>query len=265
MSALAAIVSRLTALEEEVKTLRTPSLTVFMDCLKTASPEEVKAWLVLSREVAGTAMAELEEEEKPKKVKKKATTNETGPAEWNVFVNTVWHEMAADQGIVGEHDAEFKKTCKDAGITYQSAMKEASRRKAELEGKQPKVKVAKEAKEPKVKVKTDLAAVQAKVAAAQAKVTPAKVTPAKVAAPVTAKVAPAKVVSSELDLQLAAAAEQGWLVVKHEGETFFHCPTDDTAWNYPAGDEQIGTYTVATAFAEAEFVPKDEVGEEEDE
>ena len=265
MSALAAIVSRLTALEEEVKTLRTPSLAVFMDCLKTASPEEVKAWLVLSREVAGTAMAELEEEEKPKKVKKKATTNETGPAEWNVFVNTVWHEMAADQGIVGEHDAEFKKTCKDAGITYQSAMKEASRRKAELEGKQPKVKVAKEAKEPKVKVKTDLAAVQAKVAAAQAKVAE----PAKVAAPVAAKVTPAKVaapvaVSSELELQLAAAAEMHWVVVKHEGETFFHCPSDDTAWNYPAGDEQIGTYTAATAFAEAEFVPKDEEDEEDE-
>jgi len=245
---MSSVIARLNALEAEVKTLRTPSLAVFMDCLKTATPEEVKAWLVLSREVAATAMAELEDEdEEPKKVKK--VTNAEGPKEWNVFVNTVWHEMAADQGIVGEHDADFKKACKDVGITYQGVLKEAKRRKAELEGTQPKVKVV------KVKEgKTTLAEVKAKVAAAAAKAAPAvaKVVPAKVV-----PVAKAPSVDSELEAQVAAATDMGWHVVEHEGETFYHCPSDDTAWNYPVGDEQIGMYVAETAFTEAQFIAKD--------
>lgn len=253
MASMTAVLARLAALEAEVKDLRTPSLTVFMDCLKTASPEEVKAWLVLSREVASTAMGELEEE-KPKKVKKekKATTNETGPSEWNVFVNAVWHEMAAEVGIVGEHDETFKKACKEAGITYQGALKEASQRKAKLEGTAPKVKVAKEAKEGK----SDLAVLKAKVAAANA---------AKVAAPAAPQVPAPKVapkVPTELERNLIAAAEQGWVVVEHEGMTFFHDPNGDLAFSYPDGNDQIGMYSV-NEDGEGEFIPKDE--DEEDE
>ena len=242
MSAI--ILARLAALEAEVKTLReVPPLESFTASLKAASPEQVKEWMDLCNEVAGEYMAK---DVKPKVVKeKKATTNETGPSEWNVFVNAVWHEMAASEGIVGEHDADFKKACKDAGITYQGALKEASRRKAELEGTVPKVKVAKEAKAKVAKEATTLEAVQAKVAAAKV---------AKVAAPVAAAKAPAKVVSSELDRQLAAAADMGWVVVEHEGETFFHDPSGDLAFSYPDGDEQIGTYTAATNFADAEFI-----------
>lgn len=255
---MSSVIARLNALETEVKTLRTPSLTVFMECLKTATPEEVKAWLVLSREVAATAMAELEEEE-PKKVKK--VTNAEGPKEWNVFVNTVWHEMAADQGIVGEHDAEFKKACKDAGITYQGVLKEAKRRKAELEGTQPKVKVV------KVKEgKTTLAEVKAKVAASAA----AKVAPvAKVAAPVAVAVpavAAAKVAVVEVAAEVQEMADDmGWDVVEHKGETFFYCPSDDTVWNYPAGKKVIGMYTPETAFAEAHFMPNGKKDEEDEE
>lgn len=279
MSALAAIVSRLAALEAEVATLReVKPLQSFTASLKAASPEEIKEWMDLCNEVAGPYLAAAEEakdsvkEDTPKKVKvKKATTNETGPTEWNVFLNAVWRTMAAANGIVCEDADEFKKAVKavgpDSGFTYQDAMKEASRQKALLEGKEPKVKVAKEAKvkepkvtEPKVKVKATDAEVKAKVAAAVA----AKAAPVTVAAkvvPVTAKAAPVAV-SSELDLQLAAAAEQGWLVVKHKGQTFFHDPNGDLAFSYPDRNDQIGTYTAATEFAEAEFIPKDE---EEDE
>lgn len=252
-----AIIARLAALEAEVKVLReVPPLESFTASLKAASPEQVTAWMDLCNEVASEYMGA----DKPKvKKEKKATTNETGPSEWNVFVNAVWHEMAAAEGIVGEHDDAFKKACKAAGITYQGALKEASRRKAELEG-------VTKVKEPKVKeAKADLAVLKAKVAAAAA----AKAVPAKVAAPVAAKVvpkvaAPAKVaaapftpvtrVETELDRQLAAAAEMGWSVVEHEGETFFHEPNGDLAFSYPDGDKQIGTYTAATEFAEAEFV-----------
>jgi hypothetical protein len=277
MAAMMSVLARLTALEAEVATLReVQPLESFTASLKAASPEEVKAWMDLCNEVAGEYMAK---HVKPKVVKeKKATTNETGPAEWNVFLNAVWRSMAAANGIVCEDADEFKKAVKaagkDSGFTYQDAMKEASRQKAALEGKEPKVKVAKE----KVKAKTDLAELKAKVAAAAAKVAPAaaaappspKAPKAAAAAaapkvvkavPAAAAASPAKVpftavtrVETELDRQLAAAAEMGWVVVEHEGETFFHDPSDDTAFSYPDGDDQIGSYTAATAFADAEFI-----------
>jgi len=251
---LLACQEELTALKAEVKDLRTPSLTVFMDCLKTASPEEVKAWLVLSREVAGTAMAELEEE-KPKKKEKKATTNAEGPKAWNAFVTAVWHEVAATHGIVGEHDDAFKKECKEVGITHQSMLKEASRRKAELEGTVPKVKEPK-VKEPK-EGKSDLAALKAKVAAAKAAKAAAPQVPAPKAAPVTKAAAPvAPKVPTELELQLTAAADMGWAVVEHEGMTFFHDPSGDLAFSYPDGNDQIGTYTVDED-GDGEFIPSE--------
>jgi hypothetical protein len=43
--------------------------------------------------------------------------------------------MAASAGVVGEHDDAFKKASKDVGITFQKARAEASRRKAEMEGR----------------------------------------------------------------------------------------------------------------------------------
>ena len=199
---------------------------------------------------------------KDKKVKK-ATTNETGPTEWNVFLNTVWREMAADHGIVCEDPAEFKKEVashgKDSGFSYQAAMKEASRRKAALEGTVPKVKVA------KVKVAKDseptssLAELKARVAAAKAAKAAAPVPAPKAATP---KVATPKV-PTELELQLTAAAEMGWSIVEHEGMTFFHDPNGDLAFSYPDGNDQIGTYELNEE-GEREFIPKDE-DEDEDE
>ena len=257
---MSSVLARLAALEAEVATLReVKPLESFTASLKAASPEEVKAWMDLCNEVAGEYMAK---DVKPKVVKeKKATTNETGPSEWNVFLNRVWRTMAAANGIVVEDADEFKKAVKaagkDSGFTYQDAMKEASRQKALLEGTEPKAKVA---KEPKVKAKTDLAAVQAKVAAAAiAKAAPAspKAAPASPKAAPKVKAAPFTAVTrveTELDRQLAAAAEMGWVVVEHEGETFFHDPSGDLAFSYPDGDDQIGTYVPATAFAEAEFI-----------
>ena len=204
---------------------------------------------------------------KDKKVKK-ATTNETGPTEWNVFLNTVWREMAADHGIVCEDPAEFKKEVashgKDSGFSYQEAMKEASRRKAALEGTVPKVKVA------KVKVAKDseptssLAELKARVAAAKAAKAAAPVPAPKAATPkvATPKVATPKV-PTELELQLTAAAEMGWSIVEHEGMTFFHDPNGDLAFSYPDGNDQIGTYELNEE-GEREFIPKDE-DEDEDE
>ena len=230
---MSSLIARLNALEAEVKELR-------------AITESYKA------------------KEKTVKVKK-ATTNETGPAEWNVFLNTVWREMAADHGIVCEDAAEFKKEVssygKDSGFSYQEAMKEASRRKAALEGTVPKVKVAK-AKDSKEPAKTELAELKARVAAAKAAKAAAeapapapKATP-KVAPKAAPKAATPKV-ETELDRQLAAAADMGWSVVEHEGQTFFHDPNGDLAFSYPDGNDQIGMYSV-NEDGEGEFIPKDE-------
>jgi hypothetical protein len=121
-----------------------------------------------------------------KKVKTKAEKAENAeknntipavPSEWNVFVNSGWHEMAAVKGVTGEHDDAFKKASKEVGVTYQGAMKEASRRKAELEGRElvPKVK-----KEPKEKA---LKAASPKAPAEPVKASPKAPTPIKVPAP----------------------------------------------------------------------------------
>ena len=180
MSAIAKLIERLNALEEEVKVLRSApapaapiSLEGFTSALKTASPEDIKEWMAVFQEIAGPLAPSVvpspsETSEKPKKEKK--VTNITGPSEWNVFVNQTWISMGAEAGIMlGEFESEavFKKEAAKAGITYQAAMKEASRRKALLEGKDPKEKT-KAKKEPKNKGKPTLAELQAKVAAAKA-------------------------------------------------------------------------------------------------
>jgi hypothetical protein len=54
----------------------------------------------------------------------KSKTSDSGPAEWNRFLNAVWEEMKAANP--------------DKIISFQEAMKEASRRKAEMEGTVPK-------------------------------------------------------------------------------------------------------------------------------
>jgi len=225
---LIALTARLASLEAQVKELRTPSLTVFMDCLKTASPEEVKAWLALSREVAEAAGV-LEELEQPKKVskkvtkEKKATTNETGPSEWNTFLNGVWRTMAASHGIVCENADDFKKAVraagKESGFTYQDAMKEASRQKALLEGTQ----------------------VKAKVQAAKA---------------AKAKSQPEPEPESEAEEE-AEEEESELIKVEHDGKTIYYDPKDNLAYSDSEGMENIGSYLPATDDTEAEFIAND--------
>jgi hypothetical protein len=181
MSAIAKLIERLSALEEEVKVLRSAplpiapapiSLETFTAALKTASPEEIKEWMAVCQEIAGPLASAPESSEKPKKV-----TNVTGPSQWNVFIHDTWISMGADAGIMlddfqGDEDTKdkaFKKEAAKAGITYQAAMKEASRRKALLEGKDPEAPKTKKVKEVKTKEKKPtLAELQAKVAAARA-------------------------------------------------------------------------------------------------
>ena len=79
-----------------------------------------------------------------------------GPKEWNVFVAATRKEMAAAKGVFmekaeGEKEvkkalAAFNKASSAVGASYHAAMKEASRRKDELEGRDHSVKEAKKAK-----------------------------------------------------------------------------------------------------------------------
>jgi hypothetical protein len=78
-----------------------------------------------------------------------------GRSDWMAAIKKTWLELAAAKGIETEGDyAVFKKAAAAAGVTYQMAMAEASRRTAEVEApKEVKVekapKAPKEAKAPK--------------------------------------------------------------------------------------------------------------------
>ena len=229
--AMLAIIARLNALEAEVKVLRqVQPLESFTASLKQATPEQVKAWMDLCSEVAASH-SEVEE----KKVKK--VTNAEGPKAWNAFIRAVRHEMAAEKGVVIEGEGEaaekaFGKEADKVGVTFGIARAEASRRKALMEGKEPKVLEASPKASPKVSPK------------ASPKASPkpkAKATHAEVQAKVAAAAAAKAPVESELESQLAAG-KLGYVIIEHEGENFFYDPTDDMVWNYPAADEQIGTY-----------------------
>ena len=62
---------------------------------------------------------------------KRATTNTEGPKDWNSFVNSVQHEMAASAGVDvdGLSEKEFKEAAKKMGAGWQEALKEAAIRK----------------------------------------------------------------------------------------------------------------------------------------
>lgn len=66
---------------------------------------------------------------------KRATTNTEGPKEWNSFVNSVQHEMAASAGVDmdGLSEKEFKEEAKKVGAGWQEALKEAAIRKRMME------------------------------------------------------------------------------------------------------------------------------------
>jgi flagellar biosynthesis GTPase FlhF len=163
MSAITALTARLSKLEDELKTLRAQTpLEVFTAALKTASPEDKEAWFNACNEVAASLTSPAE----PSSKKTKTASNPRGPSEWNVFVNATWVEMAAAKGVFqeeGQDDKAFKKAAAAVGVTYQGALKEASARKAALEGAEPKKKVKKAEKAEK-EPSLSLAQIKEKVA-----------------------------------------------------------------------------------------------------
>ena len=95
------------AITEGLKAASPADITAWMEaCAAVAAKHEVKAPKVKKGKKASSPSSDDEEQEKEKKPK--TITNAAGPAEWNAFKQAVWHEMAAENGITGEHNDAFK-------------------------------------------------------------------------------------------------------------------------------------------------------------
>lgn len=105
--------------------------------MKTLLAEVVR----MREEMAGLKAAMESSKTTKAKKEKRATTNVEGPAAWNLFVKETQKTMAAAAGVDASSmdEAAFKKAAaaKDSGFGWQIALKEASRRKAALEGRDP--------------------------------------------------------------------------------------------------------------------------------
>ena len=241
---------RLAALEAQVVELKTENellkmltpLEAITEGLKAATPEEVAGWMAACEEVSGKTVSKAKSSKTKltKEEKEKKTTNPTGPAEFNAFIQAIWHEMAAVEGVVGDHDDAFKKASKEVGVTFQKARAEASRRKAEMEGKAAPV-----PKTPKVKaVSSPVPAPAPKPAKVEAKAAPAPK-----AAPAASKVPSAEdILAATPDLnevlrsKVKAECEgYGWEARLFEGKACWLDANNGDVYEY-AGENIIGVY-----------------------
>ena len=250
---LAALEAQVVELKNENELLKmlTP-LEAITEGLKAATPAEVEGWMAACEAVSGEMKKLPKTKVKAPKAKApkddKKNTNPTGPAEFNAFIQAVWHEMAAVEGVVGEHDDAFKKASKEVGVTFQKARAEASRRKAEMEGKAAPVPKAPKAAAPKA------APVAAPKPAAPKAAVP--VAAPKAAEPVAAAPKPAAhAVPSEEDI-IAATPDLnhalrmkvkadceglGWEARLFDGKACWLESTSGDVYDY-AGENIIGAY-----------------------
>lgn len=161
-------IASLEATVARLEELLADPLALFTRALATASDEEAREWVMEAHKKIMAHSAEWSEDSDgaapaPKKKEKKvrAVSNREGPKEWNAFVTAILREMAAaegvdhssffedvdeaDEGAVKKAEGLFKAAAKKAGVTWQDALKEASRRKDEAEGVDHSEKEAKKA------------------------------------------------------------------------------------------------------------------------
>jgi histone H1/5 len=237
--------------ENELLKMLTP-LEAITEGLKAATPAEVEGWMAACEAVAGKMPALKASKPKlTKEEKEKKNTNPTGPAEFNAFIQAIWHEMAAVEGVVGEHDDAFKKASKEVGVTFQKARAEASRRKAEMEGKPAPV-----PKAPKAAAAAATAAPKApKVAAPKPAAPKAAAAAPKPAAPKPAaapKAAPAAL-TAPTDAQIAEAtadyddAMRSKMKAECEGYGWQACVFEEKAcWLDPSTGDVFSYDSIAT-------------------
>jgi len=252
---MSSIEMRLAALEAQVVELKTENellkmltpLEAITEGLKAATPAEVEGWMAACEEVSSKTVFKTKSSKvKPtKEEKEKKNTNPTGPAEFNAFIQAIWHEMAAVEGVVGEHDDAFKKASKEVGVTFQKARAEASRRKAEMEGKPAPVpaavRKAQKASAPVVK-----AAPAPKPAASQKKAAPAP-------APSSPQVPSEEdILAATADLDDAMRANMktecegyGWQARMFEEKACWLDPSTGEVYSYD-GNAGVGVYDAET-------------------
>ena len=244
MSAITALTTRLSKLEEELKTLRAQTpLEVFTAALKTASPEDKEAWFNACNEVAASLTSPAE----PSSKKTKTASNPRGPSEWNVFVNATWVQMAAAKGIFqeeGQDDKAFKKAAAAVGVTYQGALKEASARKSALEGAEPKKKVKKAEKAEKESSLT-LAQIKEKVAKAKAASSALQGGGAQAPEPEESQESQESQEESEDDRVRREATEAGLTEMTLHGSVVFFDPETKNVYACPSMDH-IGEFVNET-------------------
>lgn len=119
------------------------AMKTLIEAVKTASAEDRALLLAALGGAPASSVAKVKKE-------KRATTNVEGPAAWNLFVKETQKTMAAAAGVDASSmdEAAFKKaaSAKDSGFGWQLALKEASRRKAVAEGRDPEAPKPKTAK-----------------------------------------------------------------------------------------------------------------------
>ena len=231
----------LAAITEGLKAASAADITAWMEaCAAVAAKYEVKTPKAKKGKKASSPSSDDEEKEKEKEKKPKKITNAAGPAEWNAFKQAVWHEMAAEHGITGEHNDAFKKAAAAAGITHDVARAEASRRKAEMEGEKEKTK--KPAKQPKTPAKVPAIKAEAPGAPVKAKAEPVKAEP----------VMPSMPAIDFDEAKCKADAESlGWVERNFNGvRCWLDVSGDVFSFN---GEEIIGAYDEETE----EFVPSE--------
>jgi hypothetical protein len=247
---MSSIEMRLAALEAQVVELKNENellkmltpLEAITEGLKAATPAEVEGWMAACKEVADSMKkAKTPKAKAPKDDKK--NTNPTGPAEFNAFIQAVWHEMAAVEGVVGEHDDAFKKASKEVGVTFQKARAEASRRKAEMEGKAAPVPKAPKPAAPKA---APVAAPKAAVPVAAPKAAePVAAAPKPAAHAVPSEediVAATPDLNDALRMKVKADCEGlGWEARLFDGKACWLESTSGDVYDY-AGENIIGAY-----------------------
>jgi hypothetical protein len=260
---VSSMTARIAALEAGMAELRAENELLKMQMplealtagLKAASPEEIAAFKKAAEGLGEAPAKKGKKAAKTAEEKAKKTTNPEGPAAWNAFINATWHEMAAEKGVVGEHDDAFKKAAGAIGITFAVARAEASRRKAELEGKEPKA-----PKEPKAK-KAASPKPAASAEASPAPSAPASPKPEASAAPAPKSLpapteAQVKAATLEYDDEMREAIREenegyGWEAVVASGQAGWLDPSTGTVHSYDASiilgawDAAKGVFTVA--------------------
>lgn len=149
------------SLEKRIAALEANPIPILVSALEKASPEDAKSLVFKLQELVFKYVpAEDGAPKKPLRAKRE-TYNKESLGIWNSYVKNVQHELASKAGVdydsffdgidpedsaeMKKAEEKFKSAAKEAGAGWHVALKEASRRKDEEEGRDHSEKEAKKA------------------------------------------------------------------------------------------------------------------------